>query len=41
MDEQGNLHIRSIEDGLAELVFSANCLHFRVYFLHLLPTKKE
>ena len=40
MDEQGNLHLRSIDDDLCEIVLSANCIHFKVSFLYLLPNKK-
>ena len=40
MDEQGNLHLKSIDDGLCEVILAANCLHFRVQFLYLIPSKK-
>lgn len=40
IDEQGNLHLKSIDDGLCEVILAANCLHFRVQFLYLLPYKK-
>ena len=40
VDEEGNLHLKSIDDDLCELILSQNNLHFRVMFLHLLPQKK-
>ena len=30
VDEEGNLHLRSVDDGLCELILAANNLHFRV-----------
>ena len=40
IDEEGNFHLRSIEDELCEVVLSANCLHVRVNFLYMLQNKK-
>ena len=40
MDEQGNFHVRAIEDDLCEVVLSQNCLHVKVNFMYLLPNKK-
>ena len=40
IDEEGNLHLRSIEEDVCQIVLSSNCLHVRVSFLYLLPTKK-
>lgn len=40
IDEEGNIHLRSIEEDICEVVLSANCLHVRVNFLFLLPEKK-
>jgi hypothetical protein len=40
IDEEGNLHMKSIDEDMAEIVLSVNNLHFRVSFLYLLPFKK-
>ena len=41
IDEQGNTHLKSIDQDVCEVILSANCLHFRVVYLYLLPTKKH
>lgn len=38
-DEEGNVHLKSIDQDLAELVLSSNGFHFTVTFLYLLPFK--
>ena len=40
IDEEGNLHLKSIDQELCEVILSSNNLHFRVIFLHQLPQKK-
>lgn len=40
LDEDGNLHLRSIDEGVGELILSRNGFHFTVHFLYLLPFKK-
>jgi len=40
VDEEGNFHLKSIEDDLCHIILSANLLHFRVQYRHLLPGKK-
>ena len=39
IDEVGNLHLRSVDDGLCEVILAANNLHFRVHFLYLVASK--
>ena len=41
VDEEGNFHLKSIEDDLCHIILSANLLHFRVQYRHLLPGKKQ
>jgi len=41
VDENGHTHLKSLDADLAEVILSQNCLHFRVIFLYLLPTKKQ
>lgn len=40
IDEQGNLHLKSIDSDLCELILSQNCVHFKVIYLYLIPHKK-
>ena len=40
IDEQGNLHLKSVENDLCELILSQNCVHFKVIYLYLVPNKK-
>lgn len=40
MDEEGNMHLKSIDEGVAEIVLSKNGFMFTVSFLYLLPFKK-
>jgi hypothetical protein len=40
MDEEGNLHLKSVDQDVCELILSANCLNFKVCYMQLLPNKK-
>ncbi len=39
-DQEGNLHLRSVDDSQSEIVLARNGLTFSVSFLYLLPYKK-
>ena len=41
IDEQGNMHLKSVDKDVCEITLSSNMLHFKVQYLHLLPTKKH
>ena len=41
VDEEGNTHLRSVDQDLCEVILAANCLNFRVCYMQLLPTKKS
>lgn len=40
VDDEGNHHLKSIDEGMCEIIMSSNLLHFRVCYYHLLPSKK-
>ena len=33
IDDEGNWHLKSIEDDMCEIIISPNCLHFRIIYL--------
>jgi hypothetical protein len=37
IDEEGNTHLKSIDENVCEIILSSNLLHFKVLFLYLLP----
>jgi hypothetical protein len=40
VDEEGNIHLRSVDDDVAEIVLSKNGFLMTVTYLYLLPFKK-
>lgn len=40
MDQEGNFHLRSVDNSESEMVLAKNGLTFSITFLYLLPYKK-